>query len=176
MAELAEIEEMNRIENRIAIKVPNADLSLKQEPQSGLNIDWAGVTGVKATSTSIVLTASFVKGALLPKDIFKRQLQLKSICRILESATQVTAPGVGNASHSDNDVNQRGMIEVNIDEARRILKMRAEWIESGHSSSLLDSSVLWETEEVRYRRIQLGGVEDEGLCAVTVSIRLYIRF
>jgi hypothetical protein len=176
LAQLAEMEEMNKINKRLTMKGVNADLLAKQKLLLDMDVDWVDMVAIKPTPTGAALTLSFVKGVQLPKDEFKRQLQVKSIARVLDAPDPV--PDV-NASDSDPVVAaallatesaiKPGLVEVNIDEVRRILRMRADIIEEGENDSLVDSSVLWETQDLRYRRIQLGGVEDEATCVVNVS-------
>lgn len=90
--------------------------------------------------------------------------------RILQQPEKIPDPNCSDY-HPINDASQEvkhGVVEITIDDVRRVLSLRQKWVES-NEETLVDSMIAWETEECRYRRVQLGGVEDEASCTVTVS-------
>jgi hypothetical protein len=86
--------------------------------------------------------------------------QIKSIARLLQHPTVIPDPEETNyAPLLSGEVPQEGLVEIIIDDLKRILTIRQDW--AREACTLIDCTLRWEEIAERYKRISSGGVDDE---------------
>jgi hypothetical protein len=153
-----EIEEMNRILAKSNLKKTGEDEVEKQKTFTDEDAHWVNVKVQCFNSCSVEMYLSFIKESNIPKDENKRSLQIKCAARILEQPDIIPDPESTNYIPLEDEPKE-GLIEIVIDEMKRILTVRQNWA-SETNRPVLDCRIKWEDGGARHKRIATGGIDD----------------